>query len=213
MKKLPRIIVDAGMIIAFLIQFSSQITGRTVHEYSGMTLVALAIIHIIFNRKWLASLGRGKYTAARTFRTALNLSLLACFLITGISGMLMSTAAVPFLYQQDQIAVIRLLHLAFSHWTLLLAGIHMGMHMQALFSHGKNRILFTVLACMSVYGIYEIFASQVFSYMFFQVEFAFLDYEAPALLVFFRNLCMIDAAGMITACIMGRRQIFYKQKA
>lgn len=199
------------MIIVFLIQFSSQITGRAVHEYSGMALTTLVIVHIIFNRKWFKALGKGKYNGHRMFQTILNISLLACFFLTGVSGMLMSTTAVPFLYLQTQVAVVRLLHLAFSHWTLILIGMHMGMHLQIAFYHGKNKVLFFVLACMSIYGIYELFASQVFSYMFFQMEFVFLDYDAPAWLVFFRNLCMIDAAGMITACIAGRKQIFYKK--
>ena len=75
-----------------------QVTGEAAHEWLGMGMTVLVIIHQFLNRKWYEALFRGKYNPYRTLSTALNILLLASFALTAFSGMSMSGHAVPFLY-------------------------------------------------------------------------------------------------------------------
>jgi len=38
-----------------------QVTGEVLHEWIGMGMTALVIIHQILNRKWYGAIFKGKY--------------------------------------------------------------------------------------------------------------------------------------------------------
>ena len=54
-------IVDAAMTILLLLLMAYQVTGEAAHEWIGMAMTVLVIIHQILNRRWYAALFRGKY--------------------------------------------------------------------------------------------------------------------------------------------------------
>ena len=45
-------IVDAAMTVLLLCLMAYQITGEALHEWIGMGMTGLVIIHQILNRKW-----------------------------------------------------------------------------------------------------------------------------------------------------------------
>ena len=74
-----------------------QVTGEVLHEWIGMGMTALVIIHQIFNRKWYGAIFKGKYNPYRIVTTVVNIALLLSFALTAFCGMSMSGHAVPFL--------------------------------------------------------------------------------------------------------------------
>ena len=72
MQKRIRLIMDVGMTLLPLLMAYSLI-GEMFHEIVGTLIFILFITHHVLNRKWSASLFKGKYSAGRIFRTVVNL--------------------------------------------------------------------------------------------------------------------------------------------
>ena len=190
-------IVDAAMTVLLLCLMAYQVTGEAVHEWIGIGMTALVIIHQILNRKWHSALFRGKYNPYRTVTTVLNALLLLCFALTAFSGMSMSGHAVPFLYGMAPVSFARQTHLAMSHWAFVLMGLHLGMHIPAMTAGLKlqdktKAVLTGVFACIGGIGLWLFLKSGMPKYLFFRVPFAFLDYEKAGWLVFLENLLMLS---------------------
>ena len=100
-------IIDVCMTIVLLFLMAYQVTGETLHEWIGIVMTVLVIIHQILNRKWYGALFKGKYRPYRIVTTAVNILLLLSFALTAFSGMSMSGHAVPFLYGMAPVSVAR----------------------------------------------------------------------------------------------------------
>ena len=131
-------IVDAVMSVLLLVLMAYQVTGEAAHEWIGMCMTVLVIIHQILNRKWYSALFKGKYNPYRTLSTVINVLLILSFALTAFSGMSMSGHAVPFLYGMAPISFARRTHLSMSHWSFVLMGLHLGMHIPAMMSGMKR---------------------------------------------------------------------------
>ena len=189
-------IVDAAMTILLLCLMAYQVTGEAAHEWLGITMTGLVIIHQILNRKWYSALFKGKYNPSRIISTALDILLIICFALTAFSGMSMSGHAVPFLYGMAPVSFARRTHLSMSHWSFVLMGLHLGMHIPAMTAGLKlnNRtrtILACVFTCIGGAGLYLFLRNGIPDYLFFRVPFAFLDYDKAGSLVFFENVLIL----------------------
>ena len=206
-------IVDAVMSVLLLVLMAYQVTGEAAHEWIGMCMTVLVIIHQILNRKWYSALFKVKYNIYRTLSTVINILLILSFALTAFSGMSMSGHAVPFLYGMAPISFARRTHLSMSHWSFVLMGLHLGMHIPAMMSgmkrqgkaqgkeQGKEQgnsqdkssfipaCFFTVLAGI---GLWLFLRNGIPEYLFFRIPFAFLDYDKAGWLVLLENLVMLS---------------------
>lgn len=193
MKEIKRII-DILMTIVLIPLMAYQVTGEAAHEWLGISMVALVIIHQVLNRKWYASLFKGNYTPFRIFSIIVNVLLLISIALTAISGISMSNHAVPFLYNLVNVNKARVMHLAFSYLAFILMGLHIGMHVSAMTSkipRDVKKVLAIIFTIISGYGFYLFLKSGIVNYITFKTHFALLDYEKLAPLVFFENVLML----------------------
>ena len=58
-------VIDILMAVLLMLLMSYQITGELAHEWLGMAMVTLVIVHQIFNRKWYGVLLKGRYNLYR----------------------------------------------------------------------------------------------------------------------------------------------------
>ena len=189
-------VIDICMTVSLLFLMAYQVTGETLHEWIGMGMTALVIVHQILNRKWHSAVFKGKYNPYRTITTAVNILLLLSFVMTALSGMSMSAHAVPFLYGMAPVSLARKMHLAMSHWSFVLMGLHLGLHIQVMTAkmkiEGKTRTAVAgVFCCLAGIGLFLFLRNGWADYMFFRAAFAFLDYEKAGALVFIENLLML----------------------
>ena len=190
-------IVDAAMTVLLLCLMAYQVTGEMAHEWIGMGMTVLVIIHQILNRKWYGALFKGKYNPYRSISTVLNILLIASFVLTAFSGMSMSGHAVPFLYGMAPVSFARRMHLSMSHWAFVLMGLHLGMHIPAMTAGLKltdrtKTILACIFTCIGGAGLWLFLRNDMPNYLFFRVPFAFLDYEKAGWLVLLENLLMLS---------------------
>jgi hypothetical protein len=202
------------MTVLLLCLMAYQVTGEMAHEWIGMGMTVLIIIHQILNRKWYGALFKGKYRPYRILSTTLNILLLLSFLLTAFCGMSMSGYAVPFLYGMAPVSFVRRTHLSMSHWSFVLMGMHLGMHIPMMTAglkwKGRTKtILAGLFTCIGGIGLYLFLRNGMPDYLFFRVPFAFLDYEKAGWLVFLENLLMLSFwayIGMQAAQILQKRK-------
>ena len=167
-----RKVVDICMLVLLLCLMSYQVTGEEKHEWTGIFMTLTVILHQILNRRWYAALFRGKYNAYRSVTTAVNLLLLASILVTAFCGMSMSEYAVPFLYWTRGLLYVRPTHLAMSHWSFVLMGIHLGLHVPLMLGklrdHTKT-VLTLFGAALGGIGFWLFLRNGMPNYLFFRV--------------------------------------------
>ncbi|MED9969576.1 MAG: SUMF1/EgtB/PvdO family nonheme iron enzyme [Ruminococcus sp.] len=198
-KTIVKRVIDVALTVTLLLLMAFQVTEQLAHEWLGVTMFALTIVHQILNRKFYSAIFKGKYSLLRVFQLTVNVLLLLCFVCTALSGMMMSRFATPFMNGILPSSIVRQGHLALSHWSFVLMGLHLGLHFGIITSKLKNKIariiLGIVMTGVSVYGFYLFFKSDMLSYMLFKNPFAFLDYEKAWWLVISENLAMLLAWG------------------
>ena len=72
MNKLKRI-VDIIMSFILIPLMAYQVTGEAAHEWLGISMVSLVIVHQVLNRKWYASLFKGNYMPFRILSIIVNI--------------------------------------------------------------------------------------------------------------------------------------------
>lgn len=185
-------IIDILMTVALMLLMSSQVTGQTPHEYTGIIMFVLFLIHQYLNRKWYGALLKGHYTMLRSFSTVINFALLVSFLLTAFSGIIMSESF-PSLNIEALTSFARLTHLSCSYLSFTLMGIHLGFHWGMIAVKIKAAWP-EILAVLSAgYGLYAfVWINNIFSYIFLTNQFAFLDYEKNPVIVFLENISMMS---------------------
>lgn len=190
-------IVDVALMVTLLLLMAFQVTEQLAHEWLGITMFVLTIVHQVLNRKYYSAIFKGKYSPLRIFQLIVNILLLLTFVCTALSGMMMSRFATPFMNGILPSSIVRQGHLALSHWSFVLMGLHLGLHFGIVTSKLKNKslriILGTVMIGIAVYGFYLFFKSDMLNYMLFKNPFAFLDYDKAWWLVLLENLAMLLA--------------------
>jgi len=196
-----RISLDITMTILSIILMGGTIlfSDDHVHQILGMVLLALWAVHIALNRKWYGAVLKGKYSPYRIMQTVVNFGILLCAILLAVSGMMMAwfvpeTVSVP-------LGFARTAHLVSSHWYYVFMSLHLGMHINMIFSRIKakraertekadtksktraGKIIFrAVVALVCAYGVYAFIERGIAKYMFLRQPFFFLDLERGYLL-------------------------------
>ena len=185
-------IVDILLGIGLLLLMSYQVVGEAGHEWTGITMTVLMIIHQILNRKWITALFKGKYMPLRIVQTFINAALVICFILTAVCGINMSVHAVPFLSDFMRSSLGRRLHLTLSHWCFVLMGLHLGLHVPAMLKGVKGQALrragFGLSLLAAGTGLWLFLRSNYPDYLFYRVPFAFIDYDKAVPVVLFEAL-------------------------
>ena len=185
------------MTVVLLFLMAYQVTGEAAHEWIGVSMTILVIVHQILNRKWYGALFKGKYNPYRILTTVLSILLVLCFAMTAFCGMSMSGYAVPFMYGLAPVSFVRRMHLSMSHWAFVLMGLHLGVHIPAMtaglkWSDRTRNTLIGLSTLAAGLGLYLFIRNGMPDYLFFRVPFAFLDYDKAGWLVIVENLLMLS---------------------
>ena len=91
----------------------------------------------------------------------------------------------------------RIVDAAMSHWSFVLIGLHLGMHVPAMTAGLKLKdktkaALAIIFTCIGGIGLWLFLRNGMPNYLLFRVPFAFLDYEKAGWLVFLENLLMLS---------------------
>lgn len=134
------------MLTTILLLLSPRLTGLPAHEWLGLSLGIIVMIHLLLSWAWIASTTAGLVRRA-TWRTrvnfALNVILFILLVLVITSGIAISVVAVPAL----GVATIddrawRSLHNLTLNWLVLLTGFHVVMNWRPLVAGVRRAFAF-----------------------------------------------------------------------
>jgi hypothetical protein len=96
-KSAARLIIDLGMTILLLCAYAYRIVGDAAHEWIGISVFALFIVHNLINRRWYKTIFRGKYTPRRIIMAAVNAALVLTMAAVLATGLMQSRTVFAFL--------------------------------------------------------------------------------------------------------------------
>ena len=205
-----RRVVDAMMAVTLLLLMSKQVIDDAGHEYIGMFMGVLVMIHLYLNRQWFATIFKGRYSAVRALSVAINIALVSAFVLSGISGMLIAETF-TFTSAESLTELGRTVHIASSYWGFMLMGLHIGMHWRMIAGRVKTVQLKVLGVLFSFWGMYRFVLSGMIDYLSLRSHFVFLDYEKNPVLVILENTAMLafcilvgHEAAKIAAGVYGR---------
>ena len=192
-KMILKLAVDIGMTAALLLLMAYELIGQAAHEWIGIGMFVLFVIHHILNGSWIRNLLRGRYNPVRIMQTGLVLLILCAMAGLMVSGIILSRHALSFLPIKGGRSFARNLHMLSAYWGFVLMSVHLGFHWSMMMGMAKKffpkpsavrkwvlRILALVIAG---YGVYAFIRRDIGIYMLLRSHFVFFDYEEP--LVFF----------------------------
>ena len=128
-----RYLLDVLLLMMLIFEMTFFYLPPVLHEAVGVALLLPILWHLVLNRRYVSSLGRGRWNGARGVRFALNVLLASACLVTVISGYLTSSVLfadiVPFSLRSNP--SLYQLHGTAAHYFLVLAGLHLGWHLPA----------------------------------------------------------------------------------
>lgn len=192
-KQIIKIVTDIAMTVVLLFLMSYSLIGETLHEWLGIGMFALFILHHILNSKWSGRLFKGKYTPYRILQTALVALALVSMLGSMVSGVILSRTVLPFLPITGGQSWARTLHMLSAYWGFVFISLHLGLHWSMMMgmasclwkkrSAVRSWIVRTAGFLIAGYGIYAFLKREIGSYMFLKIQFVFFDFDEP--LIFF----------------------------
>ena len=197
-----KMFIDFLMTVVLLLLMAYQVTGEKFHEWFGVFMFLLFIMHNVLNIRWYGNLFRGKYRVLRIIQTLINFAVFIAMICLMYSGIVMSRYVFAALSINSGMALARVMHLSGSYWGFVLMSIHLGLHWNMITGMfrklGEDRNLTVISWIMRLfaiiiagYGAFCFWQADIVSYLFLKVEFAFIDYEKNKVLVLLQNMAMM----------------------
>lgn len=166
-----------GMVVAVALLMPYDRVSRVWHEYLGLMMAVFIVYHVWRQRRWLRSWFVGRYTPYRLVQTVLAVGAAVCMVASLLSAVVISELVFPKWPLLGWHEPARMVHLAGAYWGLLFLGLHGGLH-TALPGRFKVSAITNVVVrwisrlVIAVAGVLAFVKLDVFSYMTFQVHFA-----------------------------------------
>jgi hypothetical protein len=190
-----KLAIDLFMTVLMLAAMAYHLTGNTVHELLGISLLALFIVHNILNRRWYQTVLKRKHNARRVLNTAVNLLLLVMVLMLMVSSVLISHTLFAFI-PVDGGLIARQMHILATYWGFILISIHIGMHWRMITgmvrkisgipspNRGRIFVVRVMAVLIAVYGVYAFFARDVGSKLILYYTYSYWNFDESAMFFF-----------------------------
>ena len=185
-KQIGKVITDILMTAVLLLLMAYSLVGETAHEWLGVGMFALVILHHVLNSRWSRNVAKGRYTPFRVVQTMLVVLALVCMLGSMVSGIMISRHAFAFLKINAGQSLARTAHLLSAYWGFVVIPLHLGLHWNMVISRLSptlRRVLLFPAVLIAGYGAFAFFKREIGSYLLLQNQFVFFDFGEP--LIFF----------------------------
>lgn len=191
-KRIIKISIDILMTAVLLLLMAYSLVGEALHEWLGIGLFVLFILHHVLNSAWSRNLFKGKYTPFRILQTVLVVLALGSMLGSMVSGIVLSRHALAFLPITGGQSWARTLHMLSAYWGFTFISLHLGLHWSMMMGMAKRMwgkpstvrswIVRSIGFLIAGYGVYAFIRREIGSYMFLKNQFVFFDFNEPLIL-------------------------------
>ena len=183
--------IDFVMTVLLLCQMTYLLIGETAHEWMGVAMFILFILHHALNWRWYRNLVKGRYTGVRILQITVNFLVLISMLGLMVSGIILSREAFAFLPIQGGLGFARTLHMLAAYWGFIFMSSHLGLHWGMIMGivrnirHATNPasyrtwVLRLLALAVCGFGIYAFCKHNIADYLFLRSHFVFFDVEQP----------------------------------
>jgi hypothetical protein len=130
------LLLDIGLLVFFLFAYEPRATGIGLHEWLGVAIGSVLLVHLLLHWEWIAAVTRrfsGKTSRQARVNYVLNLTLFIAFTGTLFSGLMISESLLP-------LVGLAAVGGGFWHWlhgfaadlTFWLAAVHIALHWKTL---------------------------------------------------------------------------------
>lgn len=188
-KRILKIIIDFIITLILLTQMAFIYTGQEIHEYTGVLLFVLFIIHHLLNLNWFKTLFNARYSCYRGLLLIINLLILLSVLGLGISGIAMARYTFNEISLNISTSLARKIHMVTAYSSYILIALHLGFHWliflrimdkQFKVQLKEYHLIFLLKGILYVfitYGLYALIKHDLFSYILLRKEFAYFDFN------------------------------------
>lgn len=187
-----KIAVDIAMTVVLLLLMTYELVGQAAHEWLGIGMFVLFVLHHVLNGKWCSHALKGRYTAWRIMQTALVVLVLLSMIGSMVSGVILSRHALSFLPISGGRAFARRLHMIAAYGGFVCMSLHLGVHWSMMMGMARKLVkqpsvirtwvLRAVAALIAGYGMYAFVKRDIGGYMLLKSQFVFFDFEEPLIL-------------------------------
>lgn len=213
--KMPmKIGVDIAMTVALLLLMAYQLIGEEAHEWIGMIMFVLFLIHHLLNRHWSCNIGKGRYSVRRICQTVLVLLILICMAGSMVSGVILSRYVFGSLHVSGAYNMARNVHMLCAYWGFVLMSVHLGFHWNIItVMAGKafpgmlswQVVFLRVMAVLiAAYGVAAFVKRNIWNYMILKNHFVFYDFSEAVIFFFLDYLAVMGMFVFVGHCVSKR---------
>lgn len=190
-KQIVKILTNVSMTVLLLLLMAYSLIGEAAHEWLGVGIFLLFVLHHILNLKWYRNLFRGKYPPIRVFGTVMVLFVLLSMAGSMISGVLLSR----YVFRLDVHSfstVLQTVHIVSAYWGFVFLSLHLGLHWGGIMgiarkltkkrSKLRKWTLRSMAALIAAYGAYAFVKRDFVNYMLLRYHFVFFDFDESLIL-------------------------------
>ena len=191
-KQILKIVTDIAMTVILLLLMAYSLVGEKAHEWLGISMFVLFILHHVLNNKWSRSVFKGRYTPYRFLQTMFVVLALASMLGSMVSGIILSRYAFSFLPITGGSSWARMLHMLSAYWGFAFISLHLGLHWSMMMGMAKrmfrkpSAVRAWIVRCVGFllagYGVYAFLKREIGSYMLLKIQFVFFNFDEPLIL-------------------------------
>lgn len=183
-----KIAVDAAMSVSMLLLMAYGLVGEAAHEWIGMGMFVLFVLHHILNRRWIKAVPQRRYTPLRMVQTALIGLIFLCMVGSMVSGIVLSRHVFAFLPKHGGYELAGKLHILCAFWGFVLMSLHLGMHWNMLLTMARKHLQPSKIRTWALriagysfaaYGAVVFICRDVGLYLLLKSHFVFFDYSEP----------------------------------
>ncbi len=188
-KQIARIATDILMTFVLLLLMAHSLVGEAAHEWLGVGMFALFVLHHALNSHWHRNLRKGRYVTFRVLQSALVALIMLCMIGSMVSGIALSRHVFAFLGITGGAVLSKQVHMLCAYWGFVLMSLHLGIHWSIMMGMARTafrkpsgvrkwlaRAAGLAIAC---YGAYAFVQRQIGAYMLLRIQFAFFDFSEP----------------------------------
>ena len=184
-KQILRVSVDIAMTVLLILLMSYSLVGEAAHEWLGVAMFMLFVLHHVLNRSWYRSIFKEGYTPYRITQTIFVIFVFITMCGSMISGVILSRTVFSFLRIRGGQAAARTVHMLCAYWGFVFMSLHLGLHWSVMLhmagrlykkkSPVRSWIVRIIGWLIAAYGVYAFWKRSIIGYMLLRYHFVFFD--------------------------------------
>jgi hypothetical protein len=212
-KMLRKLAIDLVMTVLMLVAMAYHITGNTIHELVGVSILVLFIVHNILNRRWYRTVLKGKNNVFRVLNAAVNLLLLIAMVLLMVSAVPISRTVFAFVPVNGGM-LARQIHVLAAYWVFILMSVHLGMHWGMVIgamskmtgitdtNHIRTMALRIMAVLVAFYGVHASFDRDVGSKLILYYTYSYWNFDESAMFFFTDYLSIMGFCIFVTYYVL-----------